>query len=217
MFTGIIEEVGQVVTARDLGGGRRLSVKAKMAPELRPDQSVAINGVCQTVVHTVSGMFEVVAVEETLKKTTIGSLVSGDPVNLERALQPTGRLDGHLVQGHVDTTGTVASVEVLQNSRLYSIRFDARYAPYLIPVGSIAIDGVSLTVARLEENTLTVSIIPHTYENTAAPTWEPGKKVNLEFDLIGKYVMRSLALGWPQTEKAAQPPITEAWLRDQGY
>lgn len=193
MFTGIIEEVGRVAAVRDLGGGRRLRVAAAMVPDLRPDQSVAINGVCQTVVAVEEGVFDVVAVEETLRKTTLGALAADTPVNLERPLQPTGRLDGHFVQGHVDATGVVTAVEKEQTNILYRVRFDAQFASYLIPVGSIALDGISLTVARLDEVELTVAIIPHTYAHTNVFTWKPGTRVNMEFDMIGKYVVRWLA------------------------
>lgn len=215
MFTGIIEEVGTIAAVRDLGGGRRLSVEAKMAPELRPDQSVAINGVCQTVVAVEATTFEVVAVEETLRKTTVGALTAGMPVNLERTLQPTGRLDGHFVQGHVDATGTVIAVEKEQTNGLYRIRFEAQFAPYLIPVGSITLDGISLTVARLDEQELTVAIIPHTYQNTNVSTWKPGTRLNMEFDMIGKYVVRWLARQGPDLAKASK--ISEQWLREQGF
>ena len=213
MFTGIIEEVGKIAAVRDLGGGRRLRVEAKMTPELRPDQSVAINGVCQTVVAVEGTTFDVVAVEETLRKTTVGALTAGMPVNLERALQPTGRLDGHFVQGHVDATGTVAAVEKEQTNWLYRVRFDPQFAPYLIPVGSIALDGISLTVARLDETDLTVAIIPHTYTHTTVATWKPGTCVNMEFDMIGKYVV-----GWLSRQSGeAGSKITESWLREQGF
>ena len=214
MFTGIIEELGTIAAVRDLGGGRRLSVEATMTPALRVDQSVAINGVCQTVVGVEGTTFDVVAVEETLRKTTVGVLTAGMPVNLERALQPTGRLDGHFVQGHIDATGEVVSVEKEQTNGLYRVRFDPRFAPYLIPVGSIALDGISLTVARLDERELTVAIIPHTYDNTNVATWKPGTRVNMEFDMIGKYVV-----GWlsKQGGGEAGSKITEEWLREQGF
>ena len=214
MFTGIIEEVGRIVAVRDLGGSRRLSVEARMTPELRPDESVSVNGVCQTVVAVESSTFEVVAIEETVRKTTFGALRAGTPVNLERALQPTGRLDGHFVQGHVDATGTVTAVEKEQTNWLYRVRFDAQFAPYLIPVGSIALDGISLTVARLDETELTVAIIPHTYDHTIVKTWQPGTRVNLEFDMIGKYVVGWLAR---QGGGEARSKITESWLREQGF
>lgn len=194
MFTGIIKDVGRVAHIDDLGGGRRLTIAADMAPELRVDESISINGACQTVVDVDAEgkTFAVVSIEETLRKTTFSTLSENDPVNLERALQADSRLDGHFVQGHVDATGTIVSVEKEDTDWLYRIRFDEQFAPYLIPVGSIAIDGISLTVARLEGNTLTVAIIPHTYDNTNASTWEEGTTVNLEFDMIGKYVVRAL-------------------------
>ena len=191
MFTGIIEEVGEVVSVKEQGEARHLTIAALMAPALRIDESVAVSGACQTVVAADEKSFSVVAVEETLRKTNLGSLRPGARVNLERALQPTGRLDGHFVQGHVDATGTVLGQEDDGASWLYHIGFEARFAPYLIPVGSITIDGISLTVARLEDEALTVAIIPHTYAHTTVPAWTSGKKVNLEFDMIGKYVV-----GW---------------------
>jgi len=195
MFTGIIEEVGAVTHIDDLGGGKRLTIEADMAPELQVDQSVSIDGACQTVVDVDAdaGTFAVDSIEETLRKTTFGALTAGTPVNLERALQAGDRLDGHFVQGHVDATGTIVSVEREETDWLYTIEFDPEYASYLIPVGSISVDGISLTVARLDEGTFTVAIIPHTHEvTTVAETWTEGAAVNLEFDLIGKYVARSL-------------------------
>ncbi|RMH69877.1 MAG: riboflavin synthase [Bacteroidetes bacterium] len=216
MFTGIIEEVGRVAGVRELGGGRRLTLEARLAPELRPDQSIAVNGACQTVVQVKDHTFDVVAVEETLRKTTLGDLAVGDPVNLERALRPDGRLDGHLVLGHVDATGVVSGVEARASSWLFRIRFEASFAPYLIPVGSVTVDGISLTVARLHETEFTVSIIPHTYEHTNVSTWRVGKKVNLEFDMIGKYVLRALATRGLDAP-AASAGLTEDWLKAQGF
>ena len=212
MFTGIIEEVGRVGGVRELGGGRRLSIEASFARELRVDESVAVNGACQTVVAVSDAAFEVVAIEETLRKTTFGTFAAGTPVNLERALRPTGRLDGHFVQGHVDATGEVVAVEKEQTNWLYRIRFDPEFAPYLIPVGSVALDGISLTVARLDADALTVAIIPHTYEKTTVHTWQPGTRVNLEFDMIGKYVV-----GWLRRQHESGPKLTEDWLRAQGF
>ena len=216
MFTGIIEEVGHVTNVQPLGGGRRLTIEASFAPELKPDESVAVQGACQTVVAVRGTTFDVVAVEETLSKTNFAELTVGTPVNLERALRPDSRLDGHLVQGHVDTTGTVAGVEQQATSWLYRIAFEARFAPYLIPVGSIAIDGISLTVARLEDDALTVAIIPHTYEHTAIRHWQTGRKVNLEFDMIGKYVLRALTTRGARADGALSG-LTAEWLKDQGF
>ena len=193
MFTGIIEETGRIAAIEDLGGGRRLTIAASFAQELRPDQSVAVNGACQTVVAVEGHTFDVVAIEETLRKTTFGAFQEGTPVNLERAMQPTGRLDGHFVQGHVDATGEIVAIEKEQTNWLYRVRFDEQFAPYLIPVGSITLDGISLTVARLAEHELTVAIIPHTFEKTTVQTWQPGTRVNMEFDMIGKYVVGFLA------------------------
>jgi riboflavin synthase len=214
MFTGIIEDTGRIAHVEDLGGGKRLTIDAAFAPDLRVDQSVSINGACQTVVDVDpdASTFTVDSIEETLRKTTFGALTAGTPVNLERALQAGDRLDGHFVQGHVDATGTIVDVEREETDWLYTIQFDPAYAAYLIPVGSIAIDGISLTVARLDDDTLTVAIIPHTYQETAiADTWTDGAAVNLEFDLIGKYVARSLSA---QGEAPSPDVLAEAWLQE---
>ena len=217
MFTGIIEEVGTVAAIEPLGSdrvGKRLTIKAEMASELEIDQSVSINGACQTVVdvNPDASTFAVDTIEETLRKTSFGYLDAGTPVNLERALQAGARLDGHFVQGHVDATGTVTAVEREETDWLYTIQFDPQYAAYLIPVGSIAVDGISLTVARLADDTLTVAIIPRTYEQTNVSTaWTEGAAVNLEFDLIGKYVARSLTASGETPDPDA---LAEAWRTD---
>ena len=195
MFTGIIEAVGTVEAVTPLEGGRRLRLAAPFAGTLRVDESVAVNGVCLTVVGQDAAAFEAVAVEETLAKTSLGDLVAGAEVNLERAMAMGGRLDGHIVQGHVDATGTVEAVEALADSWMVRVAYPERFAPYLIPVGSVALDGISLTVARLEEDVLTVAVIPHTWHHTTVHAWRPGRRVNLEFDLIGKYVVRALERG----------------------
>ena len=202
MFTGIIEEVGRVAAIDNLDGGRRLTIAASFAPELRVDQSVAVSGACQTVVAYDDETFSVVAVEETLSKTNFGALGAGERVNLERAMRPDGRLDGHFVQGHIDATGEVADIEKLADSWLVRVRYPERFAPYLIPVGSITLDGISLTVARLEDDALTAAIIPHTWTHTTIADWQPGRAVNLEFDLIGKYVVRALERGVGNAEAA---------------
>lgn len=196
MFTGIIEAVGRVAAVTSLDGGRRLRLAAPFATALRVDESVAVDGVCLTVVAHDDAAFEAVAVEETLAKTTLGRLAAGDAVNLERALSVGARLDGHLVQGHVDATGEIVAVEALADSHLVRIAYPAAHARLLIPRGSIAVDGVSLTVARLDDEpgTFAVAIIPHTWSHTTAARWVPGGAVNLEFDLVGKYVLRGLAV-----------------------
>ena len=214
MFTGIIEDTGRIAHVEARGGGKRLTIEAAFAPELRVDQSVSINGACQTVVDVDADArtFAVDTIEETLRKTTFSTLSAGTPVNLERALQAGDRLDGHFVQGHVDATGTVVNVEQEDTDWLYTIRFDPEYAAYLIPVGSISVDGISLTVARLGDDTLTVAIIPHTYENTnVADAWTEGAAVNLEFDLIGKYVARSLSA---RGDAPSPEALADAWLNE---
>lgn len=194
MFTGIIEATGRVAAVDHLGGGRRLVVEAPFASELRVDQSVAVNGACLTVVACDERTFAVDVIEETLRKTSHGRLAAGDPVNLERAMPAGGRLDGHVVQGHVDATGEVVGIEREGTDWLFHLRCDPRFAPYLVPVGSVALDGISLTVARLERDAFTVAIIPYTYEHTTMHAWEVGRRVNLEFDVIGKYIVRWMEL-----------------------
>jgi riboflavin synthase len=195
MFTGIIEATGTVASIEERGAARRIVIEAPFAAELRVDESVAINGCCLTVVRQRGQTFEADVVEETLSKTNLGGLTAGGAVNLERAMRMGSRLDGHIVQGHVDASGEVVAVEELEGSHLVSLRYPARFAAYLIPVGSIALDGVSLTVARLAEDVLTVAIIPHTWERTTMSGWRPGRAVNIEFDMIGKYVVRALETG----------------------
>jgi riboflavin synthase len=196
MFTGIIQEVGTVAAAVQRAGGVVLAVRAPTcAKELRVDDSVAVNGVCQTVVRCAGDVFEVEAVEETLRKTTLGSLGQGTPVNLELALRVGDRLGGHLVQGHVDCVGDVVSVEKRPMSWMVRVSFPERFARYLIPVGSVAVDGISLTVAGVEGSLIVVSVIPHTLEKTTLADVAAGRRVNLEFDVIGKYLERLMAGG----------------------
>lgn len=196
MFTGIVEEIGRVEAVTPLTGGRRLRLACSFAPELEVDESVAVDGVCLTVVARDAGTFEATAVEETLSKTTLGRLAAGDAVNLERAVRLGGRLDGHLVQGHVDTTGTVTAVEALADSHLVTVAYPPEHADLVIPRGSVCVDGISLTVARLDDSgrggpVFMLAIIPHTWSHTTASGWAEGQRVNLEFDLVGKYVLRS--------------------------
>ncbi len=204
MFTGIIEDVGTLQEIIPLGSGQRLHIRSRLAPELHPDQSMAVNGVCLTVTEVSEQTFTVEVVEETLRKTALSTWTPGLPLNLERALSMQGRLDGHLVQGHVDTTAEVISLHMEQTGRLYTFRYPAEWSPYLILHGSVALDGISLTVASLNKNTFTVAIIPHTYTHTNVPTWRKGTRVNVEFDLLGKYVVRYLNLHPP---KALNPSV----------
>jgi riboflavin synthase len=196
MFTGIIQEIGIVDAVVRKSGGVRLAIRADAsAQEIKVDDSVAINGVCQTVISRRESSFEVEAVEETLRKTTIGSLRVSDRVNLELALQMGDRLGGHLVQGHVDCVGHVESVEKRPMSWLVRVSFPRGFSRYVVPVGSIAVDGVSLTVAAVEGSAFIVSVIPHTLEKTTLSDVRAGAAVNLEFDLVGKYIERMVLKG----------------------
>ena len=193
MFTGIITEVGKVRGAARIGGGLRLAIEApESARELAVGDSVSVSGACQTVVSRTDTGFDVEAVEETLRKTTLGALRAGSGVNLELAVRLNDRLGGHLVQGHVDGVGAVARIAKQTSSWLVTVEFAAQFSRYVVPVGSIALDGISLTVAAVEGNRLTVSLIPHTLEHTTLAGIREGDRINMEFDLIGKYVERLL-------------------------
>jgi riboflavin synthase len=163
--------------------------------ELAVNDSIAVNGVCQTVVALDGEIFRVEAVEETLRKTTLGDLSAGTSVNLELPLRLSDRLGGHLVQGHVDCVGLIASVVKQSSSWLVTVQFPPEFRRYVIPVGSIAVDGISLTVAKLEGDLFTVSVIPHTLANTNLGGARSGEKVNLEYDLVGKYIERMVTAG----------------------
>ncbi len=189
MFTGLIEEIGKIKSIRSLGGGKRIAVTArKIMDDLKIDDSVSINGACQTVVALGSDYFEVDAVEETIAKTTLGKYRNGYRVNLERAAKVGDRLGGHIVQGHVDTTGTVKSIEKQLTGILVWVEFPIQYAKYAVQHGSICINGVSLTIARLSKGMATISVIPHTWDMTTLSELKNGMEVNLEFDIIGKYI-----------------------------
>lgn len=193
MFTGLIEEIGTIKSINDLGGGKRIAVNAKhIMDDLNIDDSVAIQGVCLTVVSYDEKSFELEAVEETFRKTTMGHLKSRDEVNLERAMKLGGRLGGHLVQGHVDTIGKVKQIIPERTGILVWISFKEEYSKYIVPVGSICVDGVSLTVAEVTGNSFKISVIPHTWSVTTLKDLKIGSSVNLEFDIIGKYVEKML-------------------------
>jgi riboflavin synthase len=196
MFTGIIVEVGAVASATMGQGSLHLTIDSPdVAPQLAVHDSICVDGVCLTVTGSQGRSFEVQAVEETLKKTTLGALRRRDKVNLEPALRVGDRLGGHIVQGHVDCVGTIRRITEREGSWLFEVGFPVPFRRYLIPVGSVALDGISLTVASLSAETFVVSIIPHTFENTTLKQARKGQSVNLEFDLMGKYVEAMLALG----------------------
>lgn len=193
MFTGIIETLGNVVDLRKNDGNLELVVSSAIAHELKIDQSVAHNGICLTVVELKDNLHRVTAIDETLKKTNLGSIAIGDEVNLERCMQMNGRLDGHIVQGHVDQTGECISVEDQNGSWLYTFRYKPSVNNLVVEKGSICINGISLTAFNAIDDLFSVAIIPYTYEHTNIKSVKPGSLVNLEFDIIGKYVARMAA------------------------
>lgn len=189
MFTGLVEETGKLIDKIVTGEGYQLVISAKkVMSDLEIGSSICVNGVCLTVVKKIEASFYLDTIEETLKKTNLGSLNIGDKVNLERPLKADERLGGHFVLGHVDTTGKIAEVKELSNSHFVTISYPEQFNKYLIYVGSVAIDGVSMTVAELGKNTFSVGVIPHTWEETIFSNKKPGDTVNLEFDVLGKYV-----------------------------
>jgi len=189
MFTGLVEETGVIKKIKQKGGSVIFTIRGrKTMGGLHIDHSIAIEGVCLTVIKKTLATFDVQAVEETLKKTTLGRLKAGDIVNLERTIKVSDRLGGHFVLGHVDGLGRVKSCEIRKSSWIFWIQVPKRFAHYLIPVGSIAVNGVSLTMALVKSNLFAVSIIPHTMEVTSFQILKPKSIVNLEFDILGKYV-----------------------------
>jgi riboflavin synthase len=195
MFTGIIETLGIIEEITKEEGNIHLKVASKLAHEVKIDQSVAHNGVCLTVVACDENSHVVTAIQETIDKTTLGTWQVGDIINLERAMKLGDRLDGHLVQGHVDQTGVCTSIEEANGSWVFTFEYDASLMNITIEKGSITVNGTSLTVVNSERNRFSVAIIPYTYEHTNFQTFKVGTKVNLEFDVIGKYVARLTALG----------------------
>jgi riboflavin synthase len=213
VFTGIIEELGKVESLETRSAGARLKVACKLVlSDMTEGASIAVNGVCLTAVDLRPASFSADLAPETLGRTNLGALRSGSPVNLERPLSPTGRLSGHIVQGHVDGTGEFLSLDPLGSDNWWlKIRVPAELDPFLVFKGSIAIDGISLTIAALERDVLSVTIIPHTYRNTTLGSYRPGSRVNLECDVIAKHVeklVRSLDV---------KSGMTVEKLRENGY
>lgn len=189
MFTGLIEEIGLIKSLQHSGEASKISIEAKkILDDLKIDDSVSVNGVCLTVVEVSSTGFVAEAVEETIKKTTLSDISSGQKVNLERALTLSTRLGGHLVLGHVDTIGNIIEIRKQTLGTLIKLSYPLEFENYVVREGSICIDGVSLTISEVNGTNFMVSIIPHTAENTLISKYSRGTKVNLEFDIIGKYV-----------------------------
>jgi riboflavin synthase len=192
MFTGIITETGIVQSVKPLNGGKELEISCSFASDTHTDESISVNGVCLTVVSGNSKTFRVQCVEETLRKTSFQSVREGDEVNLERSLTIDKAIEGHIVQGHVDAVGIIEKIDVAENDKLITISYPEEYIPYIVGRGSIAVDGISLTVAREEDNLFTVAIIPYTWDHTNLKNLSKGDPVNLEFDIFGKYIVRYL-------------------------
>jgi riboflavin synthase len=193
MFTGIIEALGEITEIAEEKSNRHFWISSAISDELKVDQSIAHNGVCLTVTALLEGRHRVTAIKETLEKSTLGGWQIGDKVNLERCMTLNGRLDGHIVQGHVDTTGKVVSVIETDGSWEYEIHYDMAPGNITVPKGSITVNGVSLTVVKSAPGIFSVAIIPYTYAHTTFHTLSEGASVNLEFDIIGKYVAALLS------------------------
>jgi riboflavin synthase len=194
MFTGLIEAVGEIAAMTQSPGGYRIRIRTTLAPDLASGDSLAVNGVCLTVVTADGGEVHADVGPETARVTTLGSLRQGQRVNLERSMRADSRVGGHFVQGHVDAPAFIEGVRPDGDSHWLTVSFDPSLAPYLIRKGSIAVDGVSLTIAALRESVFDVMIIPFTWANTALSSLEAGDRVNIECDMLGKYVARSLEL-----------------------
>lgn len=191
MFTGIVESLANVVELKKEGSNLHLWLECDFTDELKIDQSISHNGVCLTVVEISGKTYKVTAIDETLKKTNLGLISLGDKVNLERCMRLNDRLDGHIVQGHVDQTAVLKSVQNEKGSFILDFEYDETATGNVtVPKGSICINGISLTVVNSEIGAFSVAIIPYTWENTNLHTLNPGDVVNLEFDIIGKYIQR---------------------------
>jgi riboflavin synthase len=193
MFTGIIETVGIVEEIKTDGLNRQFRISASIANELKVDQSISHNGVCLTVTELAQGGYWVTAIDETLSRSNLGTIKAGDKVNIERCMKADGRFDGHIVQGHVDQAGTVASITNNQGSWLIEFGYDPALGNLTVEKGSITVNGVSLTCFHSRQDSFTVAIIPYTFEFTNIGRLSIGDKVNLEFDIIGKYVKKLLS------------------------
>jgi riboflavin synthase len=212
MFTGIIEEIGKIEQTSKRGNNLLLRIKAtKVSSDLKVADSVNINGACQTIIEVKDDYFTVEAVEETLRRTSLGQLKAGDFVNLERALRLSDRLGGHMIAGHVDFVARTRSITQKDQSYVFEFEFPPEYRTHFVEKGSVAVDGVSLTVVEVFVSSFTVSVIPFTVQNTNLGKKKIGDAVNIETDLIGKYVERILAI------KKDRSRITEEWLKEKGW
>lgn len=194
MFTGIIETTGRVNHIISNSSNKELWISSPVSTELKPDQSVSHNGVCLTIEEILDGQHRVTAVSETLEKTNLHDWKEGSIINIERCLLLSDRLDGHLVQGHIDCTATCKKIKEKQGSWEIEFEFPVKFAELIVEKGSIAIDGISLTAFNVKRKSFRVAIVPYTYRHTSIQTLEAGHRVNIEFDLLGKYLLRRLSL-----------------------
>ncbi len=195
MFTGIIETLGKVISLKKEGTNLHITISSPIASELKIDQSIAHNGVCLTVVNILqsTNTYTVTAIQETISKTNLGSLKEGDLINLERCLKIGDRLDGHMVQGHVDTIATCKKIEDQNGSHVFTFEYNSSENKLIVEKGSVCINGVSLTVVNAQQKQFSVAIIPYTFEHTTFNKVKAGDTVNIEFDIIGKYVARMIS------------------------
>ncbi len=221
MFTGIIEEVGEIKSIKKGASSAVITIQAqKVLTDLHIGDSVALNGVCLTAVSIGNHSYSVDVMHETLRRTNLGDLKSGSRVNLERAMQANGRFGGHIVAGHIDGTGQISSMEKDDNAVWITIDTSSDILKYIIDKGSITIDGISLTVGRVNSKNFAVSVIPHTASNTTLLTKKPGDTVNLENDMVGKYVEKLLRYGvvpGEQEEEQQKTGITMDFLMKNGF
>jgi riboflavin synthase len=194
MFTGLVETVAEILESQPTSGGVRLRIGSSLARELAPGDSLAVNGVCLTIIQSNDAEIHADVGPETLRVTTLGTLPRGALVNLERPLRAGSRFGGHFVQGHVDAVGRVEELRADEDFHWLSVSFSSRLAPYLVPKGSIAIDGISLTVAALHSDRMDIMVLPYTLQHTNVRSMNTGDRVNLECDMIGKYVVRAAEL-----------------------
>lgn len=219
MFTGLVQGLGRIERVDTRGPETRLAVRAEFPlPDVALGESIAVNGVCLTVEQDLSGgAFLVYASAESMARTNLGGLRAGSVANLERALALGDRLGGHLVSGHVDCVAQVASVSPAGESKQYRLVFPAEFGPLVVPKGSVALDGISLTVNDCGDDWLSVNIIPETQQRTTISGWSPGAAVNMETDLIGKYVLKMLSPYAAKTQGGAGGSISETFLREHGF
>ena len=214
MFTGIVEEVGQV---KAIGNGTLQIQATKVLEDVKLGDSIAVNGICLTVTGFNSHSFQADVMPETIKRSSLGELKLGSPVNLERALTLSSRLGGHIVSGHIDGTGRIVSLKEDKNAILMKIQADGAILRYIVEKGSVALDGISLTVAQVGSRDFTVSLIPHTRQVTNLSVKGEGSLINIENDVVGKYVAKLLQPAGESVDVAAQSSITMDFLKENGF